>query len=544
MKRIFTLLIGAAVAVGIVKADDVKITYTCNSPVTAEITGTDAANLTVGNYVMGSDLTLKEAKGVNGVRCLRFFPVTAGEYNTPFEGGVRYVSFPVTVTEGMTFKPTKVSCKLSKDGTNDIHYVDVFLLKDGQKAEVATKVDVIRNGGSYGWYSSVDQTLALDAPYAGQFDLVFDLYGKDAGTKGWLIGGIVIEGELQAAGFVDNRADAGLAWDTDKIELKVRDPFTAPVLSNPNNLPISYSSSNSAVAAVDSLGNITITGDNRHLGNAFITAKFDGDDTYKPAKVECMISLLTNEKNVTAIDPALIPVGNLDMEYMWKASANLEANGTVIDDENLNVTNPFKSLVQSYAATYAGHEFTHSVQVRTATQPTADALIGTENGGSSSLVLTPAKDLTLYVFGRRQTTGTGNSDVQDDVENNLITKTTYMGVNPNDGKDIYICDQADIETKLEHENHLGKAEGGDYAFCVGVFPLQAGHTYTMWTYGTTYQLNGLGYRTAAYTGLESIDATTAPAAYYNLQGQRIDAPTTPGIYIIRRGTTVSKTVVK
>jgi hypothetical protein len=47
------------------------------------------------------------------------------------------------------------------------------------------------------------------------------------------------------------------------------------------------------------------------------------------------------------------------------------------------------------------------------------------------------------------------------------------------------------------------------------------------------------------TGVETIavDNADAPVEYYNLQGVRVANPT-PGLYITRQGTKVSKTLVK
>jgi hypothetical protein len=40
-----------------------------------------------------------------------------------------------------------------------------------------------------------------------------------------------------------------------------------------------------------------------------------------------------------------------------------------------------------------------------------------------------------------------------------------------------------------------------------------------------------------------VDSENAPVEYYNLQGVRVANPT-PGLYIVRQGTKVSKTVVR
>lgn len=80
------------------------------------------------------------------------------------------------------------------------------------------------------------------------------------------------------------KKDAGLAFTPDTAEIFIDDTaaFNAPVLSNPNNLPIDYTSLDETVAIVDkTTGNVTIKG----AGSTEIHAVFDGDDEYKAADV-------------------------------------------------------------------------------------------------------------------------------------------------------------------------------------------------------------------------------------------------------------------
>lgn len=60
--------------------------------------------------------------------------------------------------------------------------------------------------------------------------------------------------------------------------------------------------------------------------------------------------------------------------------------------------------------------------------------------------------------------------------------------------------------------------------------------------------NGI-YSASGFTGasgVDSIDADDpyAPVEYYNLQGMRIDEPTTPGVYLVKKGNKVSKILVR
>ena len=76
------------------------------------------------------------------------------------------------------------------------------------------------------------------------------------------------------------RTEAGIYYDgnTD-INILLGDTPTYPTLENPNNVsPITYSSSNTDLATVDSSGNVTLVPN--ATGEAYITATFEGDSTY------------------------------------------------------------------------------------------------------------------------------------------------------------------------------------------------------------------------------------------------------------------------
>ena len=62
--------------------------------------------------------------------------------------------------------------------------------------------------------------------------------------------------------------------------------------------------------------------------------------------------------------------------------------------------------------------------------------------------------------------------------------------------------------------------------------------------------NCVGLFHMTVNGIEGVDDLTAdrddnaPVEYYNLQGQKIAAPTAPGLYLRRQGNTTAKTVIK
>ena len=82
------------------------------------------------------------------------------------------------------------------------------------------------------------------------------------------------------------KADAELAFPAPSYSISLGEAFTAPTLTNPHNLDVTYSSSTPDVASVDAAtGAVTV----KAVGDAVITATFAGNNDYKPAAVSYTI---------------------------------------------------------------------------------------------------------------------------------------------------------------------------------------------------------------------------------------------------------------
>lgn len=74
------------------------------------------------------------------------------------------------------------------------------------------------------------------------------------------------------------KQEPGLAYETTLFTINVGESFTAPELTNPNNLTVTYTSSNESVATVDAnTGAVTLA---NGTGVTTIKAKFEGNDNY------------------------------------------------------------------------------------------------------------------------------------------------------------------------------------------------------------------------------------------------------------------------
>lgn len=105
--------------------------------------------------------------------------------------------------------------------------------------------------------------------------------GTDSGTSTW---------EIKNFSVTKQKVAAGIAYATDSYNVNIGDSFTAPTLTNPNSLSVSYSSSNTSVASVDaSTGAVTL---GSTAGTATITATFVEDDDYYGATASYTITLV------------------------------------------------------------------------------------------------------------------------------------------------------------------------------------------------------------------------------------------------------------
>ena len=92
---------------------------------------------------------------------------------------------------------------------------------------------------------------------------------------------------------VDNRQDAGISFGVETVEKELKSSYTGEVLTNPNNLQVTYSSSNESVATVSSGGVVTILAE----GETVINAAFEGNDDFKPANANYILTVVDSRIN-------------------------------------------------------------------------------------------------------------------------------------------------------------------------------------------------------------------------------------------------------
>lgn len=122
------------------------------------------------------------------------------------------------------------------------------------------------------------------------------------------------------------KADADLAYETTSYEVNVGDDFATPTLTNPHDLTVTYSSSDAAVAEVNTAsGAVTI----HAMGSATITATFAGNDSYLAGSASYTITVsdpnvktVTFDATVDKSDELTITKGKISLTFTSGVMSN------------------------------------------------------------------------------------------------------------------------------------------------------------------------------------------------------------------------------
>lgn len=140
----------------------------------------------------------------------------------------------------------------------------------------------------------------------------------------------------------DNKPSAPISWSaaeaTATLLTTTSMEFNAPVLSNDQNLPVTYESSDPSVATVDSDGTVTPLA----AGTTTIKAIFSGDDTYKATTVNYTLTVVDNIPVVAA--PTFSPAPG-QIELGTHVTISCATPGAMIYYTLDGVTNPTSSSI-------------------------------------------------------------------------------------------------------------------------------------------------------------------------------------------------------
>ena len=241
--------------------------------------------------------------------------------------------------------------------------------------------------------------------------------------------------------------------------------FQTPELNIPEGVTVTYASSNESVATVDANeGTLTITG----VGTTEITAS--ASDGQTASYTLTVVSTVTKDWFVSDETP-------------------VEGGTVYIDNEIVKLASVYNTTLQNvYSMVINGITHDRCINVRVAKAPTADIPTGTEQAGSTPLVLNVYKEITLNMWYRRQA---GNQ------EGNPVAV--------NDNKDLRVYNQADLSV-MNGTIEVVKDGDTNYPYVMKTLVLEPG-TYTIAMNGTTIGLFGV-----AYTYEVEVETPEAPAA--------------------------------
>lgn len=134
------------------------------------------------------------------------------------------------------------------------------------------------------------------------------------------------------------KKECGLAFPVESAEGVMGEEFAAPVLENPNNLPIVWTSSDEAVATVDAEGKVSFVSH----GKTVITASTEGNNEFGPGSVKYDLTVIPVARNIAEMKalapnvydrvkvlfPMTVTFGNLGYAFVIDS----ENNATCIND--------------------------------------------------------------------------------------------------------------------------------------------------------------------------------------------------------------------
>lgn len=322
----------------------------------------------------------------------------------------------------------------------------------------------------------------------------------------------------------DTKKPAGLAWSASTVDVEVESigDFEAPTLTNPNNLTVTYSSSNETVGTVnETTGVVKLEGEE---GTTVITASFAGNDEFRAQDVSYTINVkstptVASVKGTTALaDKTEFKVGYaLTVGFIYNAQIYaVDAAGDFIQiyksNTGLNVGDVIPAGWTGKYVLYSG--------TTPEIEPVGSLPAATE--GSFTAAVVQALDVTTALVNHVIT-------VKDVV---LAEATPGSDITDNDAKN-FTGMVGDVELNLRNHYKLESVEAGTYDI-----------TMVVNIYNDMPSLYVIKFEKSSSSGIDEIEAAdNAGAVYYNLQGVRVDNPEN-GLYIRVSGNKVTKVLVK
>lgn len=199
-------------------------------------------------------------------------------------------------TSGIHYGTNSKSVTFLQLATSDIEGTVARVVVNARDAQAKATISVTVGGDDFTCADPAATNTSSDFSFtgSGSGEIIVRVDRGSSMTKALYVKSIVVY--YIAA---PQKDPAGLAYDDSDLSnlVKLGDAFTAPTLTNPHSLAVSYESSNTDVAEVASNGALTI----KAVGVAEITASFAGDEDYKAGSAQYALYVVAHEG--TEADP-------------------------------------------------------------------------------------------------------------------------------------------------------------------------------------------------------------------------------------------------
>jgi len=324
----------------------------------------------------------------------------------------------------------------------------------------------------------------------------------------------------------DTREPAGLAWSENAVTVLTSEiaDFTAPTLTNPNNVAVTYASDNTEVATVTEAGAVTLTG---AKGAAKITATFDGTDTYKPQEVSYTITVkaplpvnTSSLENPYTVAEALAIIADLDgttMDNVYVkgivgANPTLAASYGNMDYNILDTPTSTASLLIFRGKYFNGEKFNAQNQLKEGDEVIVKGSMVNYNGNTPQM---SANNVVVSLNGSTTPPAVEATEVNNVLATTALPTGTPVKVNYTltvgfvNGSSIFACDEDGDFIQLYGTNTL---KAGD------VIPAGWEGTYTLYGDNTpeiTFNEGALPAATEGTFTPKEVEATAITDALVN-----------------------------
>lgn len=296
------------------------------------------------------------------------------------------------------------------------------------------------------------------------------------------------------------------------------DTFEAPELSNPNNLPVEFTSSNENVATIDDDGYVIVKG----TGTTTITATSTATDIFAAGRASYTLTV----KNP-------VPTAENLADFI-----KLTPNKDDVAIMGCDLTVQYVSGAYVYVKDYAKSGVSSLIYKYDLGYQKGDVIPGGWEGKNGIY-----NGLYEIVPTATMPAATDNVDVTyaalSNVDLSMVNEIVTL-------KEVTF----EAETGAAKANFTGKlADGTELSFrnTFGIEAVAAGTynvTLAVSVYNSNLQLLPIEYVSTSAIGEIAAD-NAAAAEYFNIQGVSVDADNlTPGIYVRRQGNKVTKVIVK